>query len=449
MLITNPTDNEIDWQCQRDGTDTCILPKGSFEIGDILYITVFCMRECDYSIRAYYAEEVEVAELARTTYRWGGHSTALVKFKIPLMSKKEGSRTQGIEVRFQPERPYSQVDVFVSYDDTYNFIQDKAAQHILHDGVAYAMNTYDDHWCVECYIYFVVTMKDDMRIYITADAQSRVQSLRGVSYDMLINEGRFKCYSYSVGSIRNDVQIQIEHLQGNADYYLARRDRPSSPISSAIKLSTPSMHPRQVMIATATDRAQWDAELGQYYVCAESYSTVSADVIVKEEQNRHVYGAHKDWQYNFLLQQGGHTQLIYEQDELWTREADLHIKATVWSSQAGDYTPLKIYYGLCNDNEGEAFNENDPPIQCGIAEWSSDNPGLELLTVTEQPVEYHGDRYATKTEYTNGLPVEVGDVEISFTYTAKVHHDPSKCANDESCKYIFIIYNPSAQSDTR
>ena len=77
------------------------------------------MQECDYSIRAYYAEEVEVPELERTTYRWGGHSTALVKFKIPLMSKKEGSRTQSVEVKFQPERPYSLVDVFVSHGKFY------------------------------------------------------------------------------------------------------------------------------------------------------------------------------------------------------------------------------------------------------------------------------------------------------------------------------------------
>jgi hypothetical protein len=134
--------------------------------------------------------------------------------------------------------------VFVSYDNQYNFIEDFAATHLLHDGVAFTMNESNDRWCVECYIYFVVTMVDDMRIYITPDAQSRIQWLRGVSYDLMVNEGKWQCYSYSVESIKNDVQFRLEHLQGIANYYIARRNLPSSPLSTAIKLRSTYYHPR-------------------------------------------------------------------------------------------------------------------------------------------------------------------------------------------------------------
>ena len=40
------------------------------------------------------------------------------------MSKKEGSRTQAIEVKFQPERPYNLIDVFVSYGKWLNLFGD-------------------------------------------------------------------------------------------------------------------------------------------------------------------------------------------------------------------------------------------------------------------------------------------------------------------------------------
>ena len=55
-------------------------------------------------------------------------------------------------------------------------------------------------------------MMDDMRLYVTADATARIQGIsRGVYKDLMVNEGQFECFSYSVGSINNDVMFGISH----------------------------------------------------------------------------------------------------------------------------------------------------------------------------------------------------------------------------------------------
>ena len=47
-------------------------------------------------------------------------------------------------------------------------------------------------WCIECYVYLIVVMVDDMRLYVTADATTRTQTLAGGVYqDIMVNESQF------------------------------------------------------------------------------------------------------------------------------------------------------------------------------------------------------------------------------------------------------------------
>ena len=72
--------------CTRDGSDTCIIQRGDFNVGSIFVISVFCMEECTFDLKAYYAPEIELQERKRQTYRWGGHSTAMLKYYVPKLS---------------------------------------------------------------------------------------------------------------------------------------------------------------------------------------------------------------------------------------------------------------------------------------------------------------------------------------------------------------------------
>ena len=74
---------QADWHSTREGSDTCMIHSSDFEIGDILFITIACMNECTYDLRAYYANEYELIEGERMVFRWGGHVTNILKYKVP------------------------------------------------------------------------------------------------------------------------------------------------------------------------------------------------------------------------------------------------------------------------------------------------------------------------------------------------------------------------------
>ena len=63
------------WHSTREGSDTCIIHADDYEIGDTLFITIFCMNECDYEIKPHYAEVYDLEDSERMVFRWGGHST--------------------------------------------------------------------------------------------------------------------------------------------------------------------------------------------------------------------------------------------------------------------------------------------------------------------------------------------------------------------------------------
>lgn len=156
-------------------------------------------------------------------------------------------------------------------------MEDRPAQHILANGQSVLVNEGEPNFCKKCWVYLVVVMIDDMRLYVTADATARIGSVsRGVYKDLMVNEGSFECFSYSVGSINNDVLFRMNHYQGNADLYVARRNEPSTIASSAIKMSSVMEYPRQVLIVTRRDRSLWAAEIGQYYFCLNTFAAVSA-----------------------------------------------------------------------------------------------------------------------------------------------------------------------------
>ena len=128
----------------------------------------------------------------------------------------------------------------MNLDETFNIIEDVPAKHILADGVSLLMNEGEPHWCVECYVYLIVVMVDDMRLYVTADATTRTQTLsKGIEMDIMVNESTFKCFQYSIDRLIHDVMFTFNHLQGSSDLFIARRNEPSTTRSTAIKMSTP------------------------------------------------------------------------------------------------------------------------------------------------------------------------------------------------------------------
>ena len=164
--------------------------SSDFEVGDVLYITIACMNECTYDLRAYYANEFELEEGERMVFRWGGHSTNILKYKVPDVT--EVGATQKFEISMHPEVDYKYIEAYLSHDNKFNVIEDRPARHVTDKGLSVLMTSSDTLWCVDCYVYIILSMVDDRRIYVTAEARSGNPSISpGLDSHFLVNEGQF------------------------------------------------------------------------------------------------------------------------------------------------------------------------------------------------------------------------------------------------------------------
>jgi len=140
-------------------------------------------------------------------------------------------------------------------------IEDRPARHITDSGLSVMLTKDDTRWCVDCYIYLIVNMIEDRRIYVTAEATTGNKSIiEKIDNYLLANEGKIECKSYSIGSTESDTLFSVTNFQGDADFFLAKRTKPSSISSSSVVLVTKeSAQAKQVLIVNAADREYWSA----------------------------------------------------------------------------------------------------------------------------------------------------------------------------------------------
>ena len=41
------------------------------------------MNACDYELKMYYSREFDLTDSERQIYRWGGHATNILKYRVP------------------------------------------------------------------------------------------------------------------------------------------------------------------------------------------------------------------------------------------------------------------------------------------------------------------------------------------------------------------------------
>ena len=47
-----PTDStNSQWHCEREGSETCVLHTGEFNVGDTLFLGIKCVKECSYKLK--------------------------------------------------------------------------------------------------------------------------------------------------------------------------------------------------------------------------------------------------------------------------------------------------------------------------------------------------------------------------------------------------------------
>ena len=68
-------------------------------------------------------------------------------------------------------------------------IEDRPARHITDAGLSVLLTSDNTRWCVDCYVYLIVNMIEDKRIYVTSEATSANKSLiQTIDNFLLVNE---------------------------------------------------------------------------------------------------------------------------------------------------------------------------------------------------------------------------------------------------------------------
>ena len=94
-------------------------------------------------------------------------------------------------------------------------VEDRPARHITDSGLSVILTSDDTRWCVDCYVYLIVNMIEDKRIYVTSEAFSANKSLIDtIDNFFLVNENDIQCSSFSIGSSEVDTLFSVTNFQG-------------------------------------------------------------------------------------------------------------------------------------------------------------------------------------------------------------------------------------------
>lgn len=175
-----------DWYCERKGSETCIIQKGDFAIGETLYIGISCTRSCSYNFRVWFTPTVDLTTSNRRQLRLEAYSTYILKYIVPDKVLKE--QTKSIEIYVQPEHAYTRVDLFLSLDATFYLIEERPAAHVTSRGKGIKFSEQDYRWCRNCPVYGILNVYDEDRYYITTLGRVENDALsNSIPADIFVN----------------------------------------------------------------------------------------------------------------------------------------------------------------------------------------------------------------------------------------------------------------------
>jgi len=145
--------------------------RQDFKVGDVFYVTVRCVNECQYDLKMNYAQEFGLFDSKRQIFKFSGHETNIFKYWVPAKVAAM-TETQKFEILIEPEVDYKHIEMRVTHDPEFRAMEDKPDAHITPKGLTVQMSTKDKFWCTECMVYLVVNMLEERRLYATATPRS-------------------------------------------------------------------------------------------------------------------------------------------------------------------------------------------------------------------------------------------------------------------------------------
>ena len=274
-----PDAGNNEWHCERAASETCILHNtelASDETPFRLNIAVQCVQACSYKLRAWYFEVIDLQEASRTQLRLGAYTTQVFKYYIP--ADTSGAWTTSMELTVEAEGPFNPLELHLSTDGYFHLVEESPAPHLLSEGVALKFGEESPNWCVQCFVYAILNVREEGRYYVTSEARHGNEPLSAtLPSEIMVNAFRQECYSYFVLKTQYDVRFDVDAYAGHADVYIAPRDKPAGPNSDRIRLRAAHGASRSIILS-AVDRAALGYSTGAYHVCFYAYSPFSARV---------------------------------------------------------------------------------------------------------------------------------------------------------------------------
>lgn len=218
------------WYCEKKGSDTCIVREGEFASGEILYMGVYCAESCSYKLKTWYANVIDMSEANRKQMRFAQYSTTILKYKIPRQSG--GKFTKSYEIQIEPEEQYQPIELFLSLDDTFQIIEEKPASHVSKTSIGLKFGEKDYQWCTNCFIYAIVNIEIEDRYYLTSVARAQNDAFTTtLPSTIMVNPFQQDCFEYFVLKTLEDVRIDVDGFNGQADLYIVPWITPTGPDS--------------------------------------------------------------------------------------------------------------------------------------------------------------------------------------------------------------------------
>ena len=408
--------SNADWYCERRGSETCIIQKGDFAIGETLYIGIACTRACSYKLRIWFTPTVDLTTSNRRQLRFAAYSTYILKYVVPDNILEEITRS--VEIYVQPEHQYTQLDLLLSLDATFYLIEETPAAHVTASGKAIKFSDRNAKWCRNCAVYAILNIYEEDRYYITSLGRVENDELsNAIPTDVFVNPFEQQCFPYFVERTKYDVRITISGYAGHADTYLAARTRPSGPASSTIDVRAAHGADRAVTLPVQA-RREFRQTAGTYYLCFYAYTPFSARLAVAESEGGNQYDAFDDQiqtvamtSYSFFVAR--YTNTAFNTAgvvKVWVEGQNL----------APGQAPPEVYYTVCKQSEAG---------QCNI----------------EEDQLYDGSLCVLGTDPARACGAAV-TVTPGSGRSATIPHSPDVCPDPSSCIYLFAVRNEDGES---
>jgi hypothetical protein len=91
-----------------------VIHNGEFAVGDILYIGVKCVWDCQYKLRPWFSTIINLAESDRTQMRFQAYSTQLMKYYVSNKTPDYNLDTNSVLMKIEPEDDFTRLELFLS-----------------------------------------------------------------------------------------------------------------------------------------------------------------------------------------------------------------------------------------------------------------------------------------------------------------------------------------------